>query len=168
MDHIFLFQVVKQYFSAYNNHHTLHALDNIVHIDRRAFIEYGNSYYSVLIALGDESPLWRVYFIFSDIAAGISIILVNIIIIWCCWTIWDCQWQLVSPAILCVVVGAAMKTMETLSDFNDRGGDISQILVFADTDWALIYILMMLATTLMCTVLIVYRIIDLALRVLVF
>ncbi|KAK0185438.1 hypothetical protein F5146DRAFT_1143893 [Armillaria mellea] len=135
---------------------------------RFAFIEYGNNYYSVFTALVDDSEFWRVYFLFDGVAGGINTILVDIIIIWRCWTVWDRQWRMVFLAIVCVIVGAAMRTMQILSDFNIPAGDISKDAVFANIDWPLIYILMMLTTTLMCTVLIVYRIIRLAKKIILF
>lgn len=56
--------------------------------------------------------------------------------------------------------------MQVYSDLNDSTHDIRKIAHFiAATDWSLIYILMMLATTLMCTTLILYRIVCLAQRI---
>ncbi|KAK0222365.1 hypothetical protein IW262DRAFT_1460688 [Armillaria fumosa] len=137
--------------------------------ERRAFIEHSNNYYSVFTALVDNhSPLWRADFLWGGITSGISTILVDIIIIWRCWTVWDRQWRVVSLAILCVIVGTAMKTMQIINEFNIPAKDISGAAIFPDIDWPLVYILMMLAPTLMCTILIVYRIICVAQKVFLF
>ncbi len=61
-----------------------------------------------------------------------------------------------------------MNTMQILSDFNIPANDISKVAVYADIDWPLIYIVMVLATTLMCTVLIAYHIIHLVRRLFLF
>ncbi len=54
---------------------------------------------------------------------------------------------------------SVMKAMQMFSDIHNLSDDISKIGQFAtEIDWSLIYILLTLATTLMCTLLIVYRI----------
>ncbi len=58
--------------------------------------------------------------------------------------------------------------MQIYSVFNDSTHDIRKIAFIASIDWSLIYILMMLATTLMCTTLILYRIVCLAQRIFLF
>ncbi len=59
-----------------------------------------------------------------------------------------------------------MQTFKNLLNFTDTI-DISPRFV-GDMDWSLIYILMTLATTVICTILILYRIIRLAHRIFLF
>ncbi len=62
-----------------------------------------------------------------------------------------------------------MKTIQTLSNLHSFTDEISKSSEFAgEIDWSLIYILMTLATTVICTILILYRIIRLAHRVSLF
>ncbi|PBK62583.1 hypothetical protein ARMSODRAFT_604013 [Armillaria solidipes] len=127
--------------------------------ERRAFIEYGDSYYDVFTALQD-SPLWQAYFLIGGIIGGISTLLVDITIIWRCWTLWDRQWRVVFIPMMFAAAGTVMKTMQILSVLHDSATDISRSAQFtADINWPLIYAFLTLATTLVCTFLIVYRIV---------
>ncbi|KAK0222371.1 hypothetical protein IW262DRAFT_1553640 [Armillaria fumosa] len=132
--------------------------------ERSAFIEHDNSY-SVFIALMDHGPRWEGYILASAIAGGISTLLVDLTIIWRCWTIWDRQWKAVFIPMFCVVAATGMKTMEILSIFGNSHDNISKQGSFsAEIDWSLIYVSLTLATTLVCTLLIMYRILRRAPR----
>ncbi len=58
---------------------------------------------------------------------------------------------------------SVMKSIQILSDFRNFTDDINKSPYFAaEINWSLIYILMTLATTIICTILIIYRIVHLA------
>ncbi|KAK0460269.1 uncharacterized protein EV420DRAFT_1535953, partial [Desarmillaria tabescens] len=137
---------------------------------RRAFIEYGDNYIMVFGAIVNDGLWWRLSYLVNDITGGISTLLVDTTIIWRCWVLWDRQWRIVSLPIVCTIAGTVMKVIQILSTFRDSTGhDISDAGGFAaKIDWSLIYILMTLVTTLFCTLLIVYRIIRFAHRLLLF
>ncbi|SJL18783.1 uncharacterized protein ARMOST_22383 [Armillaria ostoyae] len=136
--------------------------------EHHAFIECGYNYYSVFTALAEEGLWWRAYYFIKGITGGISTILVNITIIWRCWVLWDCQWRVVLIPIMCLVAATVMKTMEIFSGAHSVN-DISKSEPFTrEIDWPLIYIVLVLTTTLTCTMLIVYRIVRFARRVLLF
>ncbi|SJL15468.1 uncharacterized protein ARMOST_18966 [Armillaria ostoyae] len=127
--------------------------------ERSAFIEHRHNYYSVFTALMDRGPTWRGHILASAIAGGISTLLVDLTIIWRCWTVWDRQWKVVFIPIFCVVAATVMKMMEILSIFGHVPNNISKQGYFsAEIDWSLIYVSLTLATTLVCTLLIMYRI----------
>ncbi|PBK62545.1 hypothetical protein ARMSODRAFT_964045 [Armillaria solidipes] len=126
---------------------------------RRAFIQHGHNFYTVFSALVDYSPWWRVNYLIGNISGGIGTFLVDITIIWRCWTLWDRQWIVIFAPILCAVAGTAMKTMEIITTFHDITTIMSSNRFAANIDWSLTYILLALATSLICTVLIIYRII---------
>ncbi|PBK96165.1 hypothetical protein ARMGADRAFT_1077674 [Armillaria gallica] len=135
---------------------------------RHAFIEYGYNYYSVFAALADDNLWSRAKYFIANITGGISTILVDITIIWRCWVLWDCQWRVVLIPIMCLVAATVMKAMQTFSDIHILS-DVRMDTVFAiEIDWTLIYIVLILTTTLMCTLLIVYRIVRFARRLLLF
>ncbi|PBK61734.1 hypothetical protein ARMSODRAFT_624041 [Armillaria solidipes] len=69
-----------------------------------AFIENGDSYYTVITELGDHGSWWRAYNLFSGISGGISTLLVDVIIIWRCWILWDRQWRSVLIPMISTVV----------------------------------------------------------------
>ncbi|PBK96119.1 hypothetical protein ARMGADRAFT_1077630 [Armillaria gallica] len=134
----------------------------------RAFIECGNNYYSMFAALM-YFPCWRVYYLADGSTGGISTLLVGATIIWRCWVLQDRQWRIVSLPIVCAIAGTFMKVMQILSAFHNVMHDISNTKVFAvQIDWSLIYILLTLSATVLCTVLIVYRIVHFTHRLLLF
>ncbi len=45
-----------------------------------AFIENGDSYYTVITTLGDQGSWWRAYSLYSGISGGISTFLVDVVI----------------------------------------------------------------------------------------
>ncbi|KAK0244813.1 hypothetical protein EDD85DRAFT_946109 [Armillaria nabsnona] len=128
--------------------------------ERSAFIKHGNNYYYVFMVLVDFGP-WRGADILANgITGGISVLLVDMTIIWRCWVLWDRQWRVIFVPMVCVAVGTVMKIIQTLSNSHKFTEDNSKTGHFAaEIDWTLIYIFMTLATTLLCTLLIVYRII---------
>ncbi|PBK96082.1 hypothetical protein ARMGADRAFT_1028298 [Armillaria gallica] len=134
-----------------------------------AFIQYGDNYYSVFSALTDEGPWWRAYYLIACITGGISTLLVDVTIIWRCWVVWDRQWRIISLPGICAIAAMIMKTMQILNDLHNYTYDISNTRLFAQNiDWSLIYALLVLATNLICTLLIVYRIIRFAQRLFLF
>ncbi|PBK62560.1 hypothetical protein ARMSODRAFT_1024760 [Armillaria solidipes] len=127
---------------------------------RRAFIEHGDNYYSVFSAFVDFCPLHTAYLLANGITGGISVLLVDITIIWRCWVLWDRQWRVILVPMGCVVVGTVMKILQTLSNIHKFTDDTSKTGAFAaEIDWTLIYVLLTLATTLLSTLLIIYRIV---------
>ncbi|KAK0494454.1 hypothetical protein EDD18DRAFT_1106986 [Armillaria luteobubalina] len=132
--------------------------------ESRAFIQYGYNYYSVFSAFTDDGPWWSACYLISSITGGINTILVDVTLIWRCWELWGHQWWVILLPMMCAVVGTVMKGMQTysdihvlhLSDTNALNDYVAQI------DWPLIYSLMTLATNLMCTLFIVYRIVRFA------
>ncbi|SJL17105.1 uncharacterized protein ARMOST_20647 [Armillaria ostoyae] len=137
--------------------------------ERHAFIENGYNDYSVFSALMGNDLWWRVSYFIAGITGGISTILVDITIIWRCWVLWNCQWSVVLIPIMFLVAATVMKAMQMFSDIRTVGNNISESVSFAtEIDWPLIYIVLSLTTTLMCTLLIVYRIVRFAHRLLLF
>ncbi|KAK0244810.1 hypothetical protein EDD85DRAFT_979839 [Armillaria nabsnona] len=134
----------------------------------RAFIEYGYNYYSVFVALTGDGLWWRVYYLIGGVTGGIGTILVDITITWRCWVLWGCQWQVVLIPIMCLVAATVMKAMQIFSDFHGVSDVSKSVLYAAEIDWPLIYAALSLTTTLMCTLLIVYRIVRFARRLLLF
>ncbi|KAK0244843.1 hypothetical protein EDD85DRAFT_932833 [Armillaria nabsnona] len=127
-----------------------------------AFIEHGNNYYTIFLTLASSGSLETRCNLVISITGSISTLLVDITITWRCWVLWDRQWRFILISIVCATAGTVMKAMQILSvSFHNSNHDISKTNFFtmAEIDWSLIYILLTLATTLICTLLIVYRII---------
>ncbi|KAK0244802.1 hypothetical protein EDD85DRAFT_1018387 [Armillaria nabsnona] len=124
----------------------------------RAFIDYGDSLNSMFIALVLITPWSTANNLVNSISGGISTILIDATIIWRSWVLWDREWRVIFVPMVCAVAGTVMKTMQILSGLRNSTG-ISAIDKFAtEIDWPLIYILLTFAVTLICTLMIVYRI----------
>ncbi|KAK0472621.1 hypothetical protein IW261DRAFT_1611512 [Armillaria novae-zelandiae] len=124
----------------------------------RAFIGYGNNLYTVFQAAQLYSPWWIAYELVDGITGGIGTFLVDITLVWRCWVIWDRQWTIVTLPAASAFAGTATKIIQLRSVLldttdTDTPGFSSQVALFS-----VMYISMTLATTLLCTTLIVYRI----------
>ncbi|KAK0492351.1 hypothetical protein EDD18DRAFT_1465518 [Armillaria luteobubalina] len=127
---------------------------------RRALIQNGENYYSVYTMIVNDSKWFRLDFFVGGITGGLSTFLVDIAIIWRCWTLWDYQWRVVAIPILAAVAGTVMKAMQIFSavlHFNHN--IIGNVPFEANIDWSMIYAFLTLGTTLMCALLIIYRIV---------
>ncbi|KAK0432306.1 hypothetical protein EV421DRAFT_2040739 [Armillaria borealis] len=134
--------------------------------ERRAFIQNGDTFFNVFFALQAISPWWRAFQLVDGISGGMSTFIVDVTIIWRCWVLWERRWRIILIPGLCAIVGIIAKSLQIRSIFINTTSDIGNTGGFAaDTDWALIYISLTLTTTLLCTLLIVYRIVRLASRV---
>ncbi|KAK0185445.1 hypothetical protein F5146DRAFT_1143899 [Armillaria mellea] len=131
--------------------------------DRRAFIQNGENFLTVFNALQAISPWWRVSQLVVGISGGLSTFIVDITIIWRCWVFWGRRWLIVFIPGLCAIAGTVAKSLQIRSTFINTTSDIGNTAGFAaQINWALIYLSLTLATTLLCTLLIVYRIVRLA------
>ncbi|SJL17100.1 uncharacterized protein ARMOST_20642 [Armillaria ostoyae] len=130
---------------------------------RRAFIQNGDNFFTIFFALQAICPWWRASQLVIGITGGLSTFIVDITIIWRCWVFWGRQWRIVLIPGLCAIAGTIAKSMQIRSVFINTTTDIGNTGGFAaDINWALVYISLTLATTLLCTLLIVYRIVRLA------
>ncbi|PBK96067.1 hypothetical protein ARMGADRAFT_1163683 [Armillaria gallica] len=137
--------------------------------DCHAIIQHGSSSYSMFMTLEDLEHWGRASRLVDGIIGGISTLLVDVSIIWRCWVLWDRQWRIISLPILCAVAGTIMRTLQIRGVFLNLTDDISKTGNFArNVDWSLMYALLTAATTLTCTLLIVYRIARFAHRLLLF
>ncbi|KAK0485478.1 hypothetical protein EDD18DRAFT_1111429 [Armillaria luteobubalina] len=97
------------------------------------------------------------------ISGSLKTFIVNITIIWCCWVFYEHRWLVVLIPGLCAIDGMITKSMQICSVFINTTSDIGNMGGFAaQIHWALIYLSLTLATTVLCTLLIVYRIVCLA------
>ncbi|KAK0492342.1 hypothetical protein EDD18DRAFT_1465513 [Armillaria luteobubalina] len=130
---------------------------------RRAFIQNGENFFTVFFALQAVTPWWRASQLVIGISGGLSTFIVDITMIWRCWVFWGRRWLVVLIPSLCAIGGTIAKSMQIYSVFINTTSDIGNTGGFAaQIDWALIYLSLTLATTLLCTLLIVYRIVRLA------
>ncbi|KAK0210885.1 hypothetical protein DFS33DRAFT_1378862 [Desarmillaria ectypa] len=91
----------------------------------------------------------------------ISTALADIALIWRCWIVWGRRWLIVLIPILCTITSATIKSIQTYHGLRDMVDSVSQESAQGTSiDLTTVYIAMALATTLLCTILIVYRIVS--------
>ncbi|KAK0240007.1 hypothetical protein EDD85DRAFT_470865 [Armillaria nabsnona] len=129
---------------------------------RTAFITDGQNFWSIFIAMfGSTSSLRVPHYLVSGITGLISTALADTALIWRCWIVWGRRWTIVLIPILCTITSATIKSIQTYHGLRDLVDSVSQESAQGTSiDLTTVYIAMALTTTLLCTVLIVYRIVS--------
>ncbi|PBK67634.1 hypothetical protein ARMSODRAFT_1086129 [Armillaria solidipes] len=133
-----------------------------------AFIDNGKSFWTVYLKLNSVGQAASLE---AGIAASMSTILTDLYIIWCCWIVWGRRWPAVLLPILSLI-SATGKVSDLIYLFHisnlyvvAKGIEIYHDYSNAPTDnglFPILYISFILATTLWCTLLIIYRILTVA------
>ncbi|KAK0490465.1 hypothetical protein IW261DRAFT_14659 [Armillaria novae-zelandiae] len=128
-----------------------------------AYVLNGETFYSVFLALEAVGHWWRTYRLVTGIIGGINTVLADIAVIWRCWVIWSENWIIVTPAIICTVAGTLSKVFQIYDSMSNASSDISRTSGYrTKIDWSILYLSFTLATTVLTTLLILYRIIRVA------
>ncbi|KAG7447941.1 uncharacterized protein BT62DRAFT_1074475 [Guyanagaster necrorhizus] len=129
---------------------------------RTAFITDGQNFWSVFMAMfGSTSSLRPPHYLVSGITGLISTALADTALIWRCWVVWGHRWLIVLIPILCTITSATIKSIQTYRGLRDMVDSVSQESAQGTSiDLTTVYIAMALTTTLLCTILIVYRIVS--------
>ncbi|SJK98538.1 uncharacterized protein ARMOST_01806 [Armillaria ostoyae] len=114
-----------------------------------AFIETG-FFWTVYLKLSSGTK--RAVALEMGIAASISTILADLYMIWCCWMVWGRRWLVVILPVLSLISATVSKIIDVYHEYFN-----APIGVFP-----MLYISFVLATTLFCTLLIIYRILAVA------
>ncbi|KAG7448634.1 uncharacterized protein BT62DRAFT_992651 [Guyanagaster necrorhizus] len=128
---------------------------------RSAFIENGQSFRAIYSKL--ESPD-QTYYWETSIAASMSTILADLYMIWCCWMVWGRRWLIVLLPILSLVSAIGM-ALDPIYSFLSRIIEVYHAYFNPSTKselFQMLYISFILATTLWCTLFIIYRILTVA------
>ncbi|PBK76333.1 hypothetical protein ARMSODRAFT_222653 [Armillaria solidipes] len=80
-------------------------------------------------------------------------ILVDATMIWRCWLVWGRHWQIVLLPALCMVAAAALKIYVTCQPYSALQSYFQYLVIYAS---------LTLATTLWCTLLMIYRVLTVA------
>ncbi|KAK0498229.1 hypothetical protein EDD18DRAFT_1156843 [Armillaria luteobubalina] len=130
---------------------------------RYAYVPNGETFYTVFLALEAVGPWWRTYRLVASITGGINTVLADIAMIWRCWVIWSEKWLIVAPLIICTVAGTLSKVFQIYDSMSDASSDISRTSGYrTKIDWSILYLSFTLATTVLTTLLIIYRIVRVA------
>ncbi|KAK0453041.1 hypothetical protein EV421DRAFT_645906 [Armillaria borealis] len=126
-----------------------------------AYVSNGETFYTVFLALEAVGPWWRTYRLVTGIIGGINTVLADIAMIWRCWVIWSDNWLIVTPAIICTVAGTLSKVFQIYDSMSNVSSDISRTSGYTTKiDWSILYLSFTLATTVLTTLLIIYRIVK--------
>ncbi|KAK0194748.1 hypothetical protein F5146DRAFT_1022538 [Armillaria mellea] len=135
---------------------------------RYSFITHGqnfwsiySAFYNVSMAKQKPSTFLMIENVAPAITGGLQGFLVDTAMIWRCWTVWGYRWTVVVVPIICMIVGAAAKVLQEY-------GQIGSLLNANDPEdfhpssvnWVMVYLSLSLAVTLLCTILIVFRIVT--------
>ncbi|KAK0459016.1 uncharacterized protein EV420DRAFT_345841 [Desarmillaria tabescens] len=112
-----------------------------------AFIDDGQSFWTVYLNLVGTT---QAFYWETSITASISTILTDLYMIWCCWMVWGRRWLVILLPMFSLASAIASKIITVYHDYFDEPAGVFLIL----------YISSILATTLTCTLLIIYRIIT--------
>ncbi|KAK0446393.1 uncharacterized protein EV420DRAFT_1767779 [Desarmillaria tabescens] len=112
-----------------------------------AFIENGQSFWTIYLKLNgrNQAVSWVM-----GIPACMSTILADSYIIWCCWTVWGQHWLIVLLPILSLISATVSKIIEVHHDYSSA----------SDSVFMMLYTSFVLATTLWCTLFIIFRILT--------
>ncbi|PBK94207.1 hypothetical protein ARMGADRAFT_1078917 [Armillaria gallica] len=131
---------------------------------RRAFIVNGGTEETRFLALTDSlvagGPLWVPTI--SSIVAGINILTADCVIIWRCWIIWGRNWRIVVLPSLCTLCGTIFDIIfliQELTPLTDAQGKPVTPWGSDSINWGIAYYSMTLSTTVICTILIVSRLV---------
>ncbi|PBK70835.1 hypothetical protein ARMSODRAFT_1033739 [Armillaria solidipes] len=117
---------------------------------RFALIENGQTFWTVYLYFDSiNTAYWG-----NVIVASISTILADSYMIWCCWMVWGRCWLVVLLPIFSLVATIVSRSMGEYYGYI-YASTLSDVFV-------LLYISFVLATTLSCTLLIIYRIVAVA------
>ncbi|KAK0439490.1 uncharacterized protein EV420DRAFT_1650848 [Desarmillaria tabescens] len=124
-----------------------------------AFIQNGWNFFTVFGALQGHSPTSFRMSLTINIDGGISTILADISMIWRCWTVWGRRWPMIVLPTLCSLAGTATKVFQTYHYVHDNTNNIADTNSYhIETMWTISYLSLSVATTMVCTILIMIRI----------
>ncbi|KAK0217339.1 hypothetical protein EDD85DRAFT_991206 [Armillaria nabsnona] len=115
------------------------------------FIKNGKNFWTVYLTL--NSPWTQSAFLVACTTVTMSTIITDLYMIWCCWMVWGQCWVAVLLPILSLIAATVLKVMEVYHSYINR---ISEVI------FPILYTVFLLATTLWCTFLIIYRILTVA------
>ncbi|KAK0436057.1 uncharacterized protein EV420DRAFT_1770374 [Desarmillaria tabescens] len=109
------------------------------------FIQNGQSFWTVFSKLDGVN---RALYLEQGIAACMSTILADSYIIWCCWMVWGQRWLIILLPILSLISATVLKIIEVYYGYLNAANPV----------YLMPYSSLILATTLWCTLLIIFRI----------
>ncbi|PBL00121.1 hypothetical protein ARMGADRAFT_1072509 [Armillaria gallica] len=120
----------------------------------------GKIFWTRYETLSNPSP--AIYFI-GALAACFCTILADTSLIWRCWIVWGRSWRVVLVPAICTTLGVVSRGLVlyyNFSQWDSYNGSASFLYALESVNWAVLYSSLILATTIWCTIFIVYRILK--------
>ncbi|PBK90136.1 hypothetical protein ARMGADRAFT_1112321 [Armillaria gallica] len=114
-----------------------------------AFIDNGKRYWTAYWTLKNGAKATAVV---VGITSSMSTIITDTYMIWCCWMVWGQRWVVVLLPILSLIAVSVLRIIATYYNYKN----------IIEAIFPMLYISFVLATTLWCTLLIIYRILTVA------
>ncbi|KAK0219980.1 hypothetical protein IW262DRAFT_1461148 [Armillaria fumosa] len=114
-----------------------------------AFIDNGNDFWDIFLTLTSEA---QATYLKTGITASMSTIVADLYIIWWCWMVWGRRWLAVLLPTLSLISATVSRIIEVYYNYSNTPEGVFPFL----------YVSFILATTLWCTLLIIYRILTVA------
>ncbi|KAK0465817.1 hypothetical protein IW261DRAFT_1574655 [Armillaria novae-zelandiae] len=128
---------------------------------RNATITHGENFWTAFLAYASGDGVAPMMSLVRGIPAGMATLLADSAMIWRCWVVWGRRWIIVLIPILCIITEGVFKLLDLYYSVRSRVDNLDDISPEGDRlNWTLIYVSCTLATTLLCTLLIVYRILT--------
>ncbi|SJL10881.1 uncharacterized protein ARMOST_14276 [Armillaria ostoyae] len=130
-----------------------------------AFIDHGQTFWCIFVGLQSVTDRAVTFRLVGGITGCASTVIADSSMIWRCWIVWGRRWWIIVLPVLCTISGTifdAMSVYHVVADTSDDQSD-SDSSPYADRiDWTMLSLSFTLATTLLCTLLIIYRIVTVA------
>ncbi|KAK0209814.1 hypothetical protein IW262DRAFT_496016 [Armillaria fumosa] len=127
---------------------------------RFGFIDNGQDALTVFTGLTGFNSQWTAAQISAGVTGIIGTVIADGAMIWRCFIVWGERWFIVFIPVLCLIAETVVKSLQVYHNLHDviENDEFSEF--GSRIDWTTLYLSLVLATTLMCTLLIVYRILS--------
>ncbi|KAK0225227.1 hypothetical protein EDD85DRAFT_980782 [Armillaria nabsnona] len=119
-----------------------------------SFIHHGQNFWTAIMAFNSRSDMAVLVRVGIGIVGCISTVVADSTLVWRCWIVWGRRWIIILLPLIFMIIGLAFKILQIRTTVQ---GTVPAVSYQTCTT---IYISLILATTLLCTLLIVYRILS--------
>ncbi|KAK0439116.1 hypothetical protein EV421DRAFT_1906128 [Armillaria borealis] len=127
---------------------------------RNASITHGETFWTTFLVYVSADGITPTMSLVRGIPTGMATMLADSSMIWRCWVVWGRRWIIILIPILCTIAEGVFKLLELYYENVQVDSVDDETPLGSRLNWTLIYVSCTLATTLLCTLLIVYRILT--------
>ncbi|KAK0483038.1 hypothetical protein EDD18DRAFT_1200713 [Armillaria luteobubalina] len=147
-----------------------------------AFIDHGETFWWVFVGLQSVTDRAVIFRLVGGITGCASTVIADSSMIWRCWIVWGRRWWIIVLPVLCTISGTsrigtcsgvhkpdilplvfdAISVYHVVADTTGDQSDSDSSPYANRIDWTMLSLSLTLTTTLLCTLLIIYRIVTVA------